>query len=372
MPWNFRNTVSRTIHSEGLKTIKIAKVREKLREKGFEALLIKSLPNIYYLSGFTSEDAWLLLTLENSYLLTDFRYLEQAASEANGFEIVRIDNNWEVVLAKLAANFKVIGIEEDILTWAEYRKIKQTLSSPTLADASALLKELRQIKEPSEIEKISQAVRITDEALAEVLEKISGGLREEEIALALEFALRRRGASGKSFEFIVASGERSSLPHGTASGKTLQRGELLTIDFGAKYQWYCSDLTRTVILGEPEPKQQEIYNIVLEAQLAALAAIKPGMSGQEVDAVAREIIKSYGYGEYFGHGLGHSVGLEIHESPRFSPSESKTLKPGMIMTVEPGIYIRGWGGVRIEDMVLVTENGVEVLTQAPKQFIIID
>ncbi|HHV63635.1 MAG TPA: aminopeptidase P family protein [Peptococcaceae bacterium] len=352
--------------------MRIAKVRQKLEEKGYDALLIKSLPNIYYLSGFTSEDAWLLLTFHNNYLLTDFRYLEQAAGEAKGFEIVRVDNNLEEVLAKLTLNLKIIGIEEDVITWAEYRKIIKALENQTLADASAILKELRQVKEPAEIETIRQAVRITDEALAEVLGNIRVGHKEEEIALNLELALRRRGASGKSFEFIVASGKRSSLPHGTASGKRLERGELLTLDFGAKYQWYCSDLTRTVILGKPEPKQQEIYNIVLEAQLAALAAIKPGMSGQEVDAVAREIIKNYGYGEYFGHGLGHSVGLEIHESPRFSITEKQIIEPGMIMTVEPGIYIPGWGGVRIEDMVLVTKNGVEVLTQASKQFIIID
>lgn len=352
--------------------MRLAKIRQKLMEQELDALIIQSLPNIYYLSGFTSVDATLLITLENSYLLTDFRYLEQAAKEANDYEIIRVDHDpWEA-LEKLSADLRSIGIEEDIISWSDYRKMQEAFSGRTLLDASALLGEMRQVKDEAEIGIIRQAVKIADQAFAQVLEKIQPGAIEEDIALELELSLRRSGASGKSFDFIVASGKRSSLPHGIASGKKINLGELITIDFGAKYKWYCSDLTRTVFLGKPEAKHREIYQIVLEAQQAALEIIKPGMSGKEIDAVARGIIHKHGYGDYFGHGLGHAVGLEIHESPRFNTKENKIIEPGMVITVEPGIYIPDWGGVRIEDMILVTKNGVEVLTQAPKQFIIID
>lgn len=352
--------------------LRLAKLREKMAEEKLDALIIQSLPNIYYFSGFTSEDATLLITMKNSYLLTDFRYVEEAAQEAQHYEIIRVDNDlWEKV-KKLLSSLKAVGIEEDVVSWAQYRQMQETLAGCNMQDASRICREMRQVKDQAEVEIIRKAVSIADEAFADILGKIRPGVREKELALELEFFLRRKGASGKSFEFIVASGKRSSLPHGTASAKKVNSEEQITLDFGARYEWYCSDITRTVCLGQPEEKVREIYDIVLEAQQAALDMIKPGLSGKEVDAASRGVISKYGYGDYFGHGLGHSVGLEIHESPRFNTRESTVLKPGMIMTVEPGIYIPDWGGVRIEDMVLVTENGVEVLTQAPKHFIIID
>lgn len=352
--------------------MRLAKLRQQLRGKSIDALVINSLPNIYYLSGFTSEDATLFITGDRSVLLTDFRYLEQAASEARDYEIIRLENNYFEVLKELTKGLTTIGIEEEHITWAEYRKMEKVLSGCTLLDSSSMLKDMRQVKDRAEIEIIRQAVKITDQAFAEIIRKIKPGMSEQEIELELEFSLRRKGASGKSFDFIVASGERSSLPHGTATEKIINSGELLTLDFGARYKWYCSDMTRTVCIGQPQAKHKEIYKIVLEAQQAALQVIKPGLRGKEVDAVARRVIAKYGYKDYFGHGLGHSVGLEIHESPRLSPRENKILEPGMIITVEPGIYIPDWGGVRIEDMVIVTKNGAEVLTQAPKQFIIIE
>jgi Xaa-Pro aminopeptidase len=343
-----------------------------LLEKELQTLIINSSPNVYYLSGFTGTNATLFITLENSYLLTDFRYLEQAEKEAEQYEILRVDNDLLETLGMLAKGFSSVGIEEDYISWADFRLMREALPACVLLDASNIVSEMRQVKDEAEVEILRQAITITDQAFVQILEKINPGITEEEIGLELEFALRRRGASGRSFEFIVASGERSALPHGVATAKNINRGELLTFDFGAKYKWYCSDLTRTLFVGEPKPKHREIYEIVLEAQEAALGAIKPGLSGKEVDAVAREIIGKFGYGEYFGHGLGHSVGLEIHETPRLNTKENRILEPGMIITVEPGIYIPDWGGVRIEDMALVTKNGVEVLTQAPKQFIIID
>lgn len=343
-----------------------------MAEHNLQAMLLKSPPNVYYLSGFTGTNATLLITMTRSYLLTDFRYMEQAAQQAGSYEIIRVDNELTEAVSKLTQGLKKIGIEEDILSWAEFRSFQTTLSGCDLLDASDILRELRQIKEPAEIEIIRQAIHITDQAFAGILGKIRPGITETQLGLELEFSLRQMGAGGRSFDFIVASGERSALPHGVASAKQVGQGDLLTLDFGAVYNMYCSDLTRTVCLGRPEARQEEIYSIVLEAQQAAITGLKPGMTGKEVDAIARDIISRAGYGKNFGHGLGHALGLEIHEKPRLNTRETQTMQPGMVVTVEPGIYIPGWGGVRIEDVVLVTNFGAEVLTQAPKQFIIID
>ncbi len=263
-------------------------------------------------------------------------------------------------------------MEEGELSLIEFRRFQGALKSCDLIDSSNILTKMRQIKDESEIDIIRKIISMTDQAFSHILKVIEPGMTEVEISLELEFSLRKMGASDRSFDYIVASGQRSSLPHGLASEKKLEKSELLTLDFGGKYKGYCSDLTRTVSLGQPDAKQKEIYNIVLEAQQAGIDAIKPGLSGQEVDAKAREVIVKAGYGEYFGHGLGHALGLEVHETPRLNTRETQILQPGMILTVEPGIYIPGWGGVRIEDVILVKDNGPEVLTQAPKQFIIID
>jgi len=357
---------------KGKKTLRLNKFRQMLAAEGLEAMIVTSGPNIYYLSGFTGTDSILLITRDHNYLITDFRYIEQAQQEAPAFEIVRADKEAEKVLAGLCGNVKQTGFEEEKITWSDYTRLEKALAGKGLTPASHILREMRAVKDATEIQIIREAVRITDQAFAGILKQIKPGKTEEEIAVELEFSLRRRGASGRSFDYIVASGPRGALPHGTASTKRIAEGEMLTLDFGALYQWYCSDFTRTVMVGRPDSKQKEIYQIVLEAQLAAIAAIKPGISGREVDAVARGLITKAGYGEYFGHGLGHSLGLEIHESPRFNTREDKLMVPGMVMTVEPGIYLPGWGGIRIEDVVLVTNTGVEVLTQAPKQCIIID
>lgn len=352
--------------------LRINKIRQLLGERKLQGFIVTSPANIFYLSGFTGTTAVLLITLEACYLFTDFRYEEQAAKEAESFQIIRVDSEPFDEIQKFIMGLDDVGIEEEYVSWAHYRKMCEIFSGIKLTGASDMLKELRQLKDESEIEILSEAVRITDIAFEDIIKKINPGIAEDEIALELEFSLRKMGASGRSFDFIVASGLRSALPHGVATSKKINQGELITLDFGAKYKWYCSDLTRTVFVGQPDEKHNKIYNIVLEAQLAAIDCIKPGMTGKEVDAVAREIISKHGYGKYFGHGLGHAVGLEIHENPRFNTKETKIIEPGMVITVEPGIYLPGWGGVRIEDMVLVTKNGVKVLTQAPKQFIIID
>jgi Xaa-Pro aminopeptidase len=352
--------------------LRINKLRRVMLKNDLPTLIVTSRPNIYYLSGFTGSNATLFITEKENFLLTDFRYLEQAEKEAPAFKILKADREVGKKISELSSSLTRIGIEEEEVSWAQYKKWEKEFAGVRLVEASKLLGQLREIKDREEIEIIRQAVEITDRAFKQILNRIKLGVEEREISLELEFFLRREGASAASFEYIVASGFRGALPHGVASEKKIKNGELLTMDFGAKYQGYCSDLTRTVSIGKPTLKQKEVYNLVLEAQLAALEAIKPGLKGKEIDRVARDIISKAGYGEYFGHGLGHSVGLEIHESPFLNTREEKVLEPGMIVTVEPGIYIPGWGGVRIEDMVLVTNSGAEVLTQASKEFIIID
>ncbi|NLI91866.1 MAG: aminopeptidase P family protein [Peptococcaceae bacterium] len=352
--------------------MRIDKLRQAMTENELPAVLITSSPNVFYFSGFTGTNGTLFITMDRKYLLTDFRYIEQAEKEANGFEVIRVDSEPSVEIGKLSEGLQSIGIEENTLSWAEYRRFKEAAGNCRLADASEIFNRLREVKDPAEIEILRKAIRITDEAFAMILDRLKPGVQEEEIALELEFSLRRLGASGRSFDYIVASGGRSALPHGVASSKKIIAGEAVTLDFGAKYQWYCSDMTRTVFIGQPEAKYRELYRIVLEAQEAAIQALKPGMTGKEADAVARDVIGKAGYGDFFGHGLGHSLGLEIHETPRLNTRENKVLEPGMILTVEPGIYLPGWGGVRIEDVILVTNFGAEVLTQASKQFIIID
>ncbi len=342
-----------------------------MRSACIDAALVTSMPNIFYFSGFTGTNAVLFISAGAAYLLTDFRYIEQARTETTGFEILRTDGDFIETTASLSSGLKKIGIE-DSLQWKTYHRVQQAITPAEVVDATALLQQLREIKEDAEIEIIREAVQITDRAFAHILKYIHPGVTEQDIALELEFFQRKLGASGRSFDFIVASGERSALPHGVATDKKIARGELLTMDFGAKYKGYCSDFTRTVMIGHPEPKHQELYAIVRAAQQAGLDAVRPGITGKEADAAARQIIAEAGYGDYFGHGLGHALGIEIHETPRLSPKEDKILEPGMILTVEPGIYLPGWGGIRIEDVVFVTNNGAEVLTQASKQFIIID
>lgn len=351
---------------------RLTKLRTKMTSEKLDAFLCMRPENRRYLSGFTGSAGMLLITQDQAFLLTDFRYLEQAAAQAPEFQVVKIGNEPFKTLAELDQGIEVLGFEGDFVTFEEYGKLEQNFARTRLVSRPELVNHLRSVKEPSEIELIREAVRIADDAFSEILQFISVGQTEAEIALHLEFSMRQAGASGPSFDFIAASGWRSAMPHGVASSKKVQQGEFLTLDYGAIYQGYCSDITRTVCLGEPDEKQRALYDTVLAANRAGIAAVRPGLTGKEVDAAARKLIEDAGYGEYFGHGLGHSVGLAIHEGPNLSPREERVLEPGMVVTVEPGIYLPDYGGVRIEDMVLVTEQGCEVLTKAPKDLIIIN
>jgi len=351
---------------------RLERMRQQMLEAKIDAYVVIRPENGRYLSGFSGGEATLYITSEKAFLLTDFRYIEQAKAQAPEFKIIKTGQDHFEALGEIGLQAKRLGFEGDFVTFVDFGKLKNAFPQAELLSLPDLVSHLRSVKDKTEIEIIRRAVRIADDAFSDVLQTIEIGQTEQEIGLNLEFPMRQAGASGGSFEFIVASGVRSSLPHGTASSKQIQFGEFLTMDFGAIYQGYCSDITRTVFLGNPEDKHREVYEVVLAAQRAGIKAVAPGRTGKEVDAVARKVIEDAGYGEYFGHGLGHSVGLAIHEGPFLNKREERVLEPGMVITVEPGIYIPNWGGVRIEDIVLVTENGCEVLTQAPKEFIILE
>ena len=351
---------------------RLERMRHKMHEEKIDAYVVIRPENGRYLSGFSGGEATLFITADKAFLLTDFRYIEQAKAQAPEFEILKTGQDHFAFLQEIGDKSQRLGFEGDFVTYEDFGKLKDAFPEAELLSLPNLVSYLRSVKDQAEIETIRQAVKIADDAFANVIKSIEIGQTEAEIGLELEYSMRRAGASGGSFEFIVASGARSALPHGTASSKKIHFGEFLTMDFGAIYQGYCSDITRTVFLGEPEEKHREVYEVVLAAQRAGIAAVAPGRTGKEVDAVARKIIEDAGYGDYFGHGLGHSVGLAIHEGPNLNMREERVLEPGMVITVEPGIYIPDWGGVRIEDIVLVTENCCEVLTQAPKEFIIFE
>lgn len=369
-------SVERPRTSQGedkLMASRVERLRELFAPEGVEGLMVSKPENRAYLSGFTGSAGILLITERDAFLVTDFRYEEQAAAQAPDFKVVKHGAQMMESLKELldSAGVRRIGFERDFVTFGTYEQYRDKLAPVELVPVDGVTEKLRLKKDASEIETIRKAVAIGDEAFNHILKFIEPGQREEDIALELEFAMRKAGAQGRSFDIIVASGPRSSLPHGVASDRVVQDGEFIEMDFGCVYRGYCSDMTRTVVLGEPDEKQREIYEIVLEAQLAALDAARPGITGTELDAVARKIIADRGYGENFGHGLGHGVGRVIHEGPRVSLQGDQILEPGMVVTIEPGIYIPGWGGVRIEDMVVITETGREVLTGSPKELIVL-
>ncbi|MBT9135762.1 MAG: Aminopeptidase YpdF [Firmicutes bacterium] len=334
-----------------------------------DALLITKPDNRTYISGFTGSNAYLLVGREVALLLTDFRYIEQASAECPYF-VVR---DYAPVLSdslKQAlddANIRVLAFESDFVTFSTYHELKEKLGV-TLMPTTGLVEKLRQVKDAGEVENMQQAALIAEAALAEVLSMVKPGVSEKFVALNLEFALRKRGAERLPFDIIAASGPRSSLPHGRASERLIERGDFLTLDFGAVYNGYCCDMTRTFIVGAKATLEQErVYSTVLAAQEQALSALRPGLIGRAFDKVARDVITAQGYGERFGHGLGHGVGRAVHEGPGAGSKSEDLFSPGMVITVEPGIYLPGWGGVRIEDMVLVTETGYRNFNSFPKE-----
>lgn len=338
---------------------------KELSSLGADAALLHAPHSILYFSGFTGGEGVLVLTEDRRILLTDSRYTLQAKREAPDFEILPHDTR----LAPLLAGQKSIAIEEDFLSLAAYEKLQSQLPEKEWMHCSETILQLRRKKDIGELSAITEAVRLADNAFQFAVSRISPGMREYEVAALLEGYMRRNAGATPAFETICASGARSALPHGAASDKRLEKGDFLTMDFGCLLQGYSSDITRTVTIGPASDRQKEIYGIVLYAQTKAENAATGGMPAAELDKVARDVIGDYGYGDYFGHALGHGVGLAVHEHPILSPRSRHRLTSGDVFTIEPGIYIPDFGGVRIEDMLYATENGYAVLTKASKELL---
>jgi Xaa-Pro aminopeptidase len=347
-------------------------LREALRESGVDGLLILNPENRRFISGFTGSSGVLLVGATTAMIVTDFRYWEQAGMEAPGFELWKQGPNlWQAVAEAIqASGWSKIGFEADSTRFSEYQALTGALPQQQWIPLAGTVEKLRWVKDETEIALLAQAARITDQAWLRALKLIKPGVKEREIGLEFDYQLRLLGAEGSAFTTIVASGWRSALPHGAASDKEITPGDLVIIDGGALYCGYHADMTRTVVLGKADPKQRQIYSLVLEAQELALGGLKAGIIGKDADRIARDHIQKHGYGDYFGHGLGHSVGLNIHESPRLSMTESGIIPAGATVTVEPGIYLPGWGGIRIEDLVVVGATGVTNLTGSSKSELI--
>lgn len=353
----------------------IDKLKEYLKGKN-SAALIMSEENICYFTSFHSSNGYLVVTGEKSYFLTDSRYIEAAGNTIKTcdeiLEIKSMENDLVPLLEKLG--IKEIKLESERITVSRYNEIKKLFSFAEVTcdgDLDKTVTDIRMVKSRDEVEKIIKAQRIAEKAFDHILTFIKVGKTEKEVALELEYFMLKNGADALSFETIAVSGKNSSLPHGVPSDKKIESGDFITMDYGAVVDFYHSDMTRTVAVGEVSSKQIDVYETVLKAQLAGLDAVRAGVTGKDVDAVSRKIIADKGYGEYFGHGLGHGVGVEIHEMPLVNPRCTDALKEGYIITVEPGIYLPGQFGVRIEDMALVTADGSENLTQCEKKLIVL-
>jgi Xaa-Pro aminopeptidase len=357
-----------------MSTKRISALRKKLRAENLDAMIINDLSYIRYLCGFTGTAGLLIISGKGADFFTDFRYAEQARRQVKGARVTIVKREPIAALKdfpRFNVKNKKYAFCSACLTVAQKEKLQQSLPDSLLIAADAIVSELGWIKEPAEIASIQKAVDIADVAFERLLDKVKPGVREKELAAELEYQMALLGSEKPAFETIVASGFRSAMPHGVASQKKLKKGDFVTFDFGATVNGYVSDITRTVVLGKPTAKQKRIYDIVLKAQNAALRKVRAGVAAKSVDAAARKVIEKAGFGKNFGHGTGHGIGFCVHMGPRVSsPSEDK-LMVNNVITIEPGIYITGWGGVRIEDDVVVTRSGARVLNKAPKNLLVL-
>lgn len=351
--------------------------QDRLAADGLAGLLVTSLPNLRYLCDFSGTAGLGLITPTTAMLVTDFRYAEQAPAETGpAWEVVVERRNvWDRLLSlvpEVVPGGGRIGIEEEHLTLRDRRRLAP-LTECTLEPVRDLVEDLRMIKGPEEVAAISAAVAIAESALEAVLPGIHAGQTERSVAARLELALRERGSEWHPFPTIVASGPRSALPHASTTDRILGVGDLVLIDFGSRCRGYCADLTRTVVIGSPpDGRQREVYGAVREAQVAARTRLRPGMTGREADALAREVIDVAGFGDAFGHALGHGIGLEVHESPRLAPTASGVIPAGAVVTIEPGVYLPGWGGVRLEDDIFLTPEGPRCLSSGAPDLMVLD
>ena len=346
-------------------------LRGKLEELNIDGFLLTYSRSLRYVTGFSGSNGCALVSPEEAVFITDFRYKTQAQEQVPDFERRMAKEELFKDLATLAwfGEKRRLGFESTRVTVEQMRQLNELIPTVELVPIKELIERMGVVKDEEEIENIRRAVKITDDVYDEILKVIKPGLREVELAAELEYRMRLHGSEKMAFDAIVVSGSRSALPHGTPGEKKIEVGDLVTMDYGARVNGYCSDFTRTVVVGRADNGQRELYRITLLALEAGEKTARPGLLGSEVDAVARGIISDAGHEDHFGHGLGHGLGLEIHEDPRLSTRGNIRLKPGMVVTVEPGIYVPDLGGVRIEDVVVIREDGCEVLTQSSKELI---
>lgn len=351
---------------------RIKSIQSYLAEHRTDAALISQPENRRYYSGFTGSTGYVLVTGDAGYFVTDFRYTEQASKECPGLQVISIDPERTIFHVLRDHHISTLAVEEDFVSITFASQLQELADVQLVGDIGPVTRTDRWIKDAEEVARIRRACEITDAAFEHILGFIRDGVTEAEINFELQYFMKRySGVEKMADNFIIASGLRGSMPHGIATGKVVRTGEFVTMDFGCNYLGYWSDLTRTICVGKASDAQRDIYHHVLEAQKLALNAVRPGLTGRQIDRIARDHIASCGHGAHFGHGLGHSFGLEIHEAPRCAQTAQGeiALQPGMIMTIEPGIYIEGFGGVRIEDDILITEAGCEVLSRCSRELI---
>ncbi len=348
-------------------------LRAALRKKKLDVFITSFLPHVRYLTGYSGSNGLCVVTDSALTLLTDFRYQEQIETEVPhaSKQIVRGDLFAAAIKKNLFSQSDTIAFEEDYLPFASFQVVKKKLTGAHLIPFSGIVETLTAVKEESEVTLIRKAASITERVFEKILGVLKPGIAESDIAAEISYLHRIFGAEKDSFDTIVASGVRGSLPHGAASTKKIQKGEMVTLDFGCVYHGYCSDLTRTVAVGTPSSEAKKIYRIVLDAQRAAINAAQSGLPAKKLDTAARSFIEKNGYGKFFGHGLGHGIGLQIHESPRVFAKSEHALRAGNVVTIEPGIYLPGKCGVRIEDDIVIRDGTCEVMTSSPKELIVL-
>ncbi|MEH7391419.1 M24 family metallopeptidase [Bacillus sp. JJ1474] len=357
---------------------KINRLREKFNELGVDGMMIVHPVNRLYMSGFTGSNGVLLITETEAKLITDYRYFEQAQNQAKDFEVVLHAGHTghkgkifeEVVVQANEMKISKLGFEQEHLSYGLFSR-NETLFSAELVPTFEAVEKIRMIKTEDEIKKLRVAADITDKAYLHILNIIRAGMSELDVAEELGAFIKKHGGTTTSFSPIVASGYRSSLPHGRASDKIIEKGDMITIDFGANYEGYWADISRVVAIGEPVPELRNLHDVVLTSFENCVAHLRPGLTDKEVDYLMRENIIKHGFNEQSGTGTGHGIGIEVHEAPLFSVLKDKVLEENMVITVEPGIYLKGLGGARVEDVILITENGREVLTPSTKELVIL-
>ena len=351
---------------------RLKRLQGTLSKENLDFLLVTVLPHVRYLSGYSGSNGMILLSPKSSVFLTDFRYKEQAKQQVRNMKAVTVERDLFSGLSDLAVlkgkRIK-LGFETNHLSCQVYRRLKSLLPDCLLVPTEGIVEALTIRKDKGEIDKIRKAVQITDRAFSEILGFIKPGVKELEVAAELEYRMKKHGSSAPSFETIVASGKRGALPHGIASAKRIKKGEFVTMDFGAIFDGYTADMTRTVMVGKAGKKQKQVYDLVLKAQRRAISRARAKMRACDLDRTARDLIDRAGYGKYFGHGLGHGIGLVVHDNPAVNPANQVQLEPGMVITIEPGVYLPNWGGVRIEDDILITPRGSQTLTKSEKSLI---